>query len=566
MITHKCVSWAGGHLHEISDGFGSYAVFTFTDDRNKSMTTNIIMNIFIPNVIMVFVAAISEYLEWTELTKRVYLFVVFFYIYRAILICIILNRKEMYNLKYELSIAFIGILSCTALYHFFIKNSKKLLITTDELREQLWFAVILVLYSFIKSVLDVKIKQDNILERKQIINYIKNKFEKFWKKYNKCLEVNYDNRYICILIYSIMLFEDFNRSFLTRKMESIVLKVRGYATVGIMQVKSERRLSDEESIRIVYERLKEKIPADEYLDEMWVNSIAMEYNPDSNYAYSVAYIYARLLEIILEDSEWQSRFYMGLKEESVDKDINYDMSRYECEKWGTLVNVISDNTELILQRQNQWILKDVYDNKFVSVEGGINNWGLVFHDLNNVIINGQASLLLSTYASNSIITLRNCKNITLKNFKLWHMNQVEEGEGYGINLDMCSNIIIDGIELYGCSNYAINSYESVFSILNSKIHDCWYGAIFAYDSEITLKNVKIFNCKKLVNNLIENDNGVNMENVELYNNKMNLDFVKTQSVEYSKVSIHDNKYRKDSHGFQFDNRILWENNEHMGWI
>ena len=58
---------------------------------------------------------------------------------------------------------------------FFIKNSKKLLITTDELREQLWFAVILVLYSFIKSVLDVKIKQDNILERKQIINYIKNK-------------------------------------------------------------------------------------------------------------------------------------------------------------------------------------------------------------------------------------------------------------------------------------------------------------------------------------------------------------------------------------------------------
>lgn len=55
MITVHVVSWVGSVLHSIPNGGDSgYAVFTFRSDQNKPMTTNILMNVLIPNVCLIF--------------------------------------------------------------------------------------------------------------------------------------------------------------------------------------------------------------------------------------------------------------------------------------------------------------------------------------------------------------------------------------------------------------------------------------------------------------------------------------------------------------------------------
>ncbi len=50
-ITVHLVSWVGGVLHSVPNGTdSSYAVFTFRADQNKSMSTNIFMNILIGSI------------------------------------------------------------------------------------------------------------------------------------------------------------------------------------------------------------------------------------------------------------------------------------------------------------------------------------------------------------------------------------------------------------------------------------------------------------------------------------------------------------------------------------
>lgn len=55
IVSQHIVSWAGSILSSIASEETNYAVFTFSDDRYLPMTTNILMNVCIPNVFMIFI-------------------------------------------------------------------------------------------------------------------------------------------------------------------------------------------------------------------------------------------------------------------------------------------------------------------------------------------------------------------------------------------------------------------------------------------------------------------------------------------------------------------------------
>ena len=55
MVTVHLVSWVGNVLHSVPNGGTSgYAVFTFRGDQDRSMSTNILMNILFPNIVLIF--------------------------------------------------------------------------------------------------------------------------------------------------------------------------------------------------------------------------------------------------------------------------------------------------------------------------------------------------------------------------------------------------------------------------------------------------------------------------------------------------------------------------------
>lgn len=55
-ITVHTISWCGSVLHSVTNSGRPYAVFTFRADQNKGMSTNILMNILIPNVVLIFLS------------------------------------------------------------------------------------------------------------------------------------------------------------------------------------------------------------------------------------------------------------------------------------------------------------------------------------------------------------------------------------------------------------------------------------------------------------------------------------------------------------------------------
>ncbi len=314
VLTQHLISWAGSVLSSISNPELSYSVFTFTDDRHLPMTTNILMNVFIPNVFMVIIFALAKLHDFYYVQKYLILYVIAFFVYRMILICVILRRKEMYNFLYELCMFLFGVLLAYLLIKYFLNTESDIFLDVSTLKEELWIAVLFVSYKFFKWVLDNKVKQDTVLTKRQISKYITHKFDRFYKKYNdNVLSIDYENNYVCILLYSIMIFEDYNRGPIARTLERLKVKIVKTATVGIMQIKSDKPLSDKESVieayKLIYKMVKDSGTFD--IDEELARKIAYEYNTDESYPESIIYIYLTLIKYLNEIPKYKKDFMLN---------------------------------------------------------------------------------------------------------------------------------------------------------------------------------------------------------------------------------------------------------------
>lgn len=63
--TQIVISWIGKMMYSIGDSRLQYAYFVFTDERETSMSTNILVNVFAPNIVMVFLYDVYSFLDYT---------------------------------------------------------------------------------------------------------------------------------------------------------------------------------------------------------------------------------------------------------------------------------------------------------------------------------------------------------------------------------------------------------------------------------------------------------------------------------------------------------------------
>lgn len=112
-----------------------------------------------------------------------------------------------------------------------------------------------------------------------------------------------------------------------RIIEEIKVLLGKSATVGIMQIKSDSRLSDKRSIEIAYDRLKKQCENGkiEDMDAMNVMGCAMQYNPDEDYAKSVSFIFQHLYEYIKYSPKYKIKFCIVEEAASeYDETVNVD--------------------------------------------------------------------------------------------------------------------------------------------------------------------------------------------------------------------------------------------------
>lgn len=312
-ITVHTISWCGSVLHSVTNSGRPYAVFTFRADQNKGMSTNILMNILIPNIVLIFLSMFCYHVKELAFGRKfLIVYVVAYYMYRAFLICILLNRRELYNVRYELFNAVLGIGAACFLIKYFLCEPEKVFIPASELVSEFWLVVIAVVYKFMTVFLDKVYTQKKVVSESRLDKYISNRFNYFYKKYKDIIQITENDNRIWILLFSIMIFENYNRGKFKRKLERIKVRSGRHTTVGIMQVGSDADLTDEESINLAYFKLKDEIVGGNIVtdDEGEINYYALQYNPDEDYARSITYIYQRLCGYLKSTQRFYIAFHL----------------------------------------------------------------------------------------------------------------------------------------------------------------------------------------------------------------------------------------------------------------
>lgn len=181
-----------------------------------------------------------------------------------------------------------------------------------------------------------------------------------------------------------------------------------------------------------------------------------------------------------------------------------------------LSNIQSGNT-IILEKGFYDILVKT-DNPNIQYSEVYDGEEIAIQNINNLIIMGNESGLLTRPRYATVLTIQNCENIKLSGLILGHVPDKGYCSGAVLKLQNCKNIQIDSTALFGSGTYGLMLSNCENVIVNgSAIYECTYGGIVVENSMLIFKNSTIYDCKDLVSSLIEvTDGNVRMDNVSIH--------------------------------------------------
>lgn len=506
IATQMLISKIGFSLSNI-DGLGwSYISFEFTEEREKPMTTNVLVSIFLPNILMIFIYELYMKVGWSYIAKIIWIYVLGYYIYRSLLICVFLRRKELYAMKYEVSIAAVGTFISLAVCYGFLIKSESWFIEIDELREELWFALILLIYGLGKNILSNKLLQEDVLSQEKIRLYVCDKLKIFYKRYKDVARFKIKEPPVAVLILAIMIYEDYNRGPVKRFLEHVKIRFAGEATVSIMQVHSDKDIDDAAGIEVAYNKIISDYRSLRDEGYAWISvfDVAYKYNPDDTYASNVVYINEVVFDEIITNPDSYS-------------DIN--LENYDCSDLSCLSKENVDNTDIIHLDIQPNVLKNITENENIRVKRTAlgRGWELIIKNINDKEICLPAGEYITNQDDASVIRIDSCNNVLIKNIKINGQKLHENICCNGIYITNSNNVKFEDLEIYNCGGYGIRIDNGTLILKNSKLHNCSSGAIGGMDSAVEMEHCSITDCITTNEYLIDIDDLV-MRNCLVKNN------------------------------------------------
>lgn len=311
-------NWIGKNAYS----FG-YHKIDFIVDREDSAAFNFSLKVLTPTIFIILLSAAFYHLNLDYLTINIYLVVIYSVLIR-IFINLFMGRLHILDWKlqifYAITICVVGYMT----YEKLIVPKAPLIPDFNTISNELWILIGLFIYSIVN-----KIELSEAKKERRISNYILIKHKSFSNLYKELIEstIDYKLSYIYknkeflekyninkgnfkevnfillkLITYSIMIFEDFNRPVNARKIEYFIAKHSSKEkTLGVMQVKTNQLISDEESIRLGIDKIVNSFCS--YLmnydyqngDYFYFNhckyKILSDYNLGDNYSESVESIF-----------------------------------------------------------------------------------------------------------------------------------------------------------------------------------------------------------------------------------------------------------------------------------
>jgi hypothetical protein len=148
-------------------------------------------------------------------------------------------------------------------------------------------------------------------KRKQ--NYLRTRYNRLSQLYGTIIQKITKNQILEALTYSIMIYEDFNRPKIVRILENIKFRLtKKTLTLGIMQVKSDKLISNEESVIIgankiveLHKNYLQKIKHNPYEFSEWVayDYIISNYNGGGSYSNEINRLFSIIKDTFYKDTK-----------------------------------------------------------------------------------------------------------------------------------------------------------------------------------------------------------------------------------------------------------------------
>lgn len=235
-----------------------YIKFSFLDDKDEALALNFMIKVLGPTVYIIIVAALLQFLKLPLDLKRI-IWIVYFYLFLRISVIFVYQRIRIVNwVRIIIHYTFILLLAIM-IQKKFISDLQTLLPDFRQIKNEIWLLILIFLYQVGNSHRMATTQPEmqprgleflpELKSRKR--KYILRNYKKMKQKYDFIIEpVLNGNEQLSIIIYSIIIFENFNRPYLIRKIENLKYSLtKKPGTFGIMQVRSNSSLSDIESIR-----------------------------------------------------------------------------------------------------------------------------------------------------------------------------------------------------------------------------------------------------------------------------------------------------------------------------
>lgn len=230
-------------------GIVAYFILNVIDSKYN---LNKIQKIIFSIILMMIVSGICFEMA-LNVTDNIFLMFVFMMITDIFYNSYVVERdffnKDEKNIYYYILLTLIGFF----INQDFINKVTKVFLTGEDLRLILWSLTMLFVYNFCmeKNILtSVSKNTDKYMSVDScLVSYAKLKH----KFYDDC---DFSNREISNMIYAIMIYENYKRSKLYRKYDYFMFRLNGEKRkLGIMQVESNKFITDSESINMVYKKI-----------------------------------------------------------------------------------------------------------------------------------------------------------------------------------------------------------------------------------------------------------------------------------------------------------------------
>lgn len=278
-----------------------YERFSFGELPDGSFSGNFFLKIVNPAIYTALICAVLQrFLGLAGLCGSLWMIVPLYWLLR--LAYIALKNYFLYiNWRYELLAMGVSLLLGEGVFFLvlrpLLRAGETVFIPLEDLRNAVWFAIIAYVTKVVWEVVKSAFEAGAIFPPERRARIIMKKYRRFSGKYQtellRLTEDLPDRREFLCLVYAVMIYEDYNRPPVWRLAERLAKRLlpRREMTLGIMQVRTGRDITELESVRLGTEKLLEA-----YLDSGCIEDAVRAYNRSGEYLREVEAIFYVLAE------------------------------------------------------------------------------------------------------------------------------------------------------------------------------------------------------------------------------------------------------------------------------